>query len=102
MGRKLYVGNLSFAATEDELKEFFAQAGTPESVAIVVDRNTGRSRGFAFVEMTTDSEAQQAIETLNGKDFKGRQLRVSEARGREGGGGGPGGGRPRPGGRSHY
>jgi len=100
MGRKLYVGNLSFAATEDELKEFFAQAGTPESCAIVVDRNTGRSRGFAFVEMSSDSEAQQAIELLNGKDFKGRQLRVSEARGREGGG--PGGDRPRSGGRSRY
>ncbi len=86
MGRKLYVGNLSFSATEDELREYFAQAGNPDSVAIIKDRLTGKSRGFAFVEMSTDSEAAQAIEQLDGKDFKGRPLKINEARAREGGG----------------
>ena len=91
MGRKLYIGNLSFNATEEELKEFFSQAGPIETVTIVQDRATGRSRGFGFVEMGTDEAAQQAIESLDGKDFKGRALKVNEARGREGGGGGGGG-----------
>ena len=83
MGRKLYVGNLSFEASEDELREHFAQAGNPESVAIIKDRMTGRSRGFGFVEMSSDSEAAQAIEQLDGKDFKGRPLKINEARARE-------------------
>lgn len=83
MGRKLYVGNLSFTATEEELREYFAQAGTPDTVAIVKDRLSGRSRGFGFVEMTTDDEAMQAIEQLDGKDFKGRPLKINEARARE-------------------
>jgi len=91
MGRKLYVGNLSFTATEDELRDYFAQAGTPDSVAIVQDRLTGKSRGFGFVEMSTDSEASAAIEQLDGKDFKGRPLKISEARSRDGDGGGGGG-----------
>lgn len=91
MGRKLYVGNLSFTATEDELRDYFGQAGTPESVAIIKDRMTGKSRGFGFVEMSNDSEAAQAIEQLDGKDFKGRALKINEARAREGGGGRPGG-----------
>lgn len=91
MGRKLYVGNLSFTATEDELRDYFSQAGTPESVAIIKDRMTGKSRGFGFVEMSNESEAAQAIEQLDGKDFKGRALKINEARAREGGGGGPGG-----------
>ncbi len=85
MGRKLYVGNLPFTATEDELRAHFAQAGTPDTVAIIKDRMTGRSRGFGFVEMTTDSEALQAIEQLDGKEFKGRPLKINEARGRDGG-----------------
>jgi RNA recognition motif-containing protein len=85
MGRRLYVGNLSFSATEEELREHFAQAGTPDSVAIIKDRATGRSRGFGFVEMSTDGEAGQAIEQLDGKDFKGRPLKINEARQREGG-----------------
>ena len=85
MGRKLYVGNLSFTATEEELRDHFAQAGNPDSVAIIKDRLTGKSRGFGFVEMSTDSEAMQAIEQLDGKDFKGRPLKINEARAREGG-----------------
>ena len=85
MGRKLYVGNLSFTATEEELREHFAQAGTPDTVAIVTDRVTGRSRGFGFVEMSSDDEAMRAIEQLDGKDFKGRPLKINEARAREGG-----------------
>jgi len=88
MGTRLYVGNLSFSATEDELREHFSQAGIPGSVAIVKDRATGRSRGFAFVEMGSDGEARKAIEDLGGKDFKGRPLRIDEARSRPGGGGG--------------
>ena len=91
MGRRLYVGNLSFSASEDELREHFLQAGTPESVAIIKDRATGRSRGFGFVEMSTDGEASAAIEQLDGKDFKGRPLKINEARQREGGGGREGG-----------
>lgn len=88
MGRKLYVGNLSFTATEDELRDHFSQAGTPDSVAIIKDRMTGRSRGFGFVEMSSDNEAAQAIEQLDGKEFKGRPLKINEARTRDGGGGG--------------
>jgi RNA recognition motif-containing protein len=88
MGRKLYVGNLSFTATEDELRDYFSQAGTPDSVAIIKDRMTGKSRGFGFVEMSNDGEATQAIEKLDGKDFKGRPLKINEARGRDDGGGG--------------
>ena len=85
MGRRLYVGNLSFSATEDELREHFMQVGTPDSVAIIKDRATGRSRGFGFVEMSEDDEAAKAIEDLDGKDFKGRPLKINEARQREGG-----------------
>lgn len=88
MGTRLYVGNLSFSATEDELREHFSQAGIPGSVAIVKDRATGRSRGFAFVEMGSEGEARKAIDDLDGKDFKGRPLRIDEARSRPGGGGG--------------
>jgi len=92
MGRKLYVGNLSFTATEEELKDYFAQAGTPDSVAIIKDRLTGKSRGFGFVEMSTDDEASEAIEKLDGKDFKGRPLKINEARARDGAGAGAGSG----------
>ena len=88
MSTKLYVGNLSFGITGDDLQEHFAQAGTVESVKIIEDRETGRSRGFGFVEMSSSEEAQAAIEQFNGQDFEGRNLVVNEARPREEGGGG--------------
>ncbi|MDQ6785260.1 MAG: RNA-binding protein [Acidobacteriota bacterium] len=87
MSTKLYVGNLSFGITGDDLQEYFAQAGTVESVKIIEDRETGRSRGFGFVEMSSAEEAQAAIEQFNGQDFEGRNLVVNEARPREEGGG---------------
>jgi RNA recognition motif-containing protein len=80
MGRKLFVGNLNFDTTSDDLKELFSQAGTCSSAQVMTDRATGRSRGFGFVEMSTDSEAQKALEELNGRSFQGRNLNVSEAR----------------------
>lgn len=83
MGRKLYVGNLSFSATEEELRQHFSQVGTPDSVAIIKDRLTGRSRGFGFVEMSDESEAARAIESLDGKELMGRPLKINEARARE-------------------
>jgi cold-inducible RNA-binding protein len=88
MGRKLYVGNLPFGATEEDLRQYFAQAGTPDTVAIIKDRATGRSRGFGFVEMSSESEAEQAISQLDGKDFNGRPLKVNIARAKEEGRGG--------------
>ena len=94
MATKLYVGNLSFRTTQEDLRELFAQAGTVESASVIEDRETGRSRGFGFVEMATQEEALAAIEQFNGKDFNGRNLTVNEARPRtERGGGGGGGGR---------
>jgi RNA recognition motif-containing protein len=98
MGTKLYVGNLSFRTTSDELRDAFAAVGTVESASVIEDRDTGRSRGFAFVEMATPEEAAKAIEEFNGKDFGGRNLTVNEAkpradRGGRGGGYGGGGGR---------
>jgi RNA recognition motif-containing protein len=92
MATKLYVGNLSFRTTCDELQQVFAQAGTVESANIVEDRDTGRSRGFAFIEMSTQDEATSAIEQFNGKEIGGRALKVNEAKPREnrGGGGGRG------------
>jgi cold-inducible RNA-binding protein len=95
MGTKLYVGNLSFRTTAEELRDAFASAGTVESASVIEDRDTGRSRGFAFVEMATAEEAATAIEQFNGKDFGGRNLTVNEAKPREdrGGRGGGGGGR---------
>ena len=98
MGRKLYVGNLSYNVTQDDLKELFGQIGSCESIAIINDRETGQSKGFGFVEMSTDAEAQKAIQQLNTTDFKGRPLKVNEANERPGGGnrgGGGGGGRGR-------
>jgi cold-inducible RNA-binding protein len=99
---KLYVGNLPYEVTEDELQELFAGAGTVESVNIMRDRMTGRARGFAFVEMATDDEAQAAITQLNEKPFGGRSLTVNEARPMQprgaGGGGGFGRGNDRGGG----
>ncbi|HEY5902757.1 MAG TPA: RNA-binding protein [Anaerolineales bacterium] len=88
MEAKLYVGNLPYSATEEELSSMFGQAGTVTSVAIIKDRETGRSKGFAFVEMASDADAQKAISMLNGQNMGGRDLRVSIARPREGGGGG--------------
>lgn len=92
MGKKLYVGNLSFEVTNKDLEELFAQAGICESVAVITDRATGQSRGFGFVEMGSNADAQKAIEQFNGYELKGRALKVNEARDREGGGGGGRGG----------
>ena len=105
MGNRLYVGNLSFNATETDLMDLFGQAGQVKDVALIQDRVTGKSRGFAFVTMTTDEEAAAAVSQLNGKSIEGRTISVSEARPREerpsggggggrsyGGGGGGGGG----------
>ncbi|MBI3994931.1 MAG: RNA-binding protein [Nitrospirae bacterium] len=106
MGAKLYVGNLSYQVTEQEIQELFSTAGSVASVKIIADNQTGRPRGFGFVEMSSSEDAQKAIEMLNGKSFKDRNLVVSEARPQEkrerggggygrGGGGGYGGGRDR-------
>jgi len=91
MSTKLYVGNLAFQTTSQELQELFAQAGTVESASVVEDRMTGRSRGFAFVEMSTAEEATSAIDQFNGKEVGGRALKVNEAKPRESRGGGGGG-----------
>lgn len=101
MGKKLYVGNLPYSANDDSLKGIFEQAGTVESAKVIVDRDTGRAKGFGFVEMSTEEEASEAINKLNNADFEGRPMKVSEAKPqapREGGsrggfGGGGGGGR---------
>ena len=87
MSSKLYVGNLSFDSTEADLKELFGRHGTVESVAVITDRETGRPRGFAFVEMSEASAAQDAIRALDGNDFGGRNIKVNEAQERSGGGG---------------
>ena len=96
MSMKLYVGNLSFQTSSNELQELFAQVGTVESASVVEDRDTGRSRGFGFVEMSSNEEGQAAIAQFNGKEVNGRALNVNEAkpredRGNRGGGGGRGG-----------
>ena len=110
MSTKLYVGNLAFQTTNRELQQLFGQAGTVHSASVVEDRDTGRSRGFAFVEMSSEQEATSAIEQFNGKELGGRALKVNEAKPREnrggggrgfgdnrgGGYGGNGGGRPEP------
>ena len=93
MSMKLYVGNLAFQTSSDELQTLFAQAGTVESVSLIEDRETGRSRGFGFVEMSTKEEGAAAIQQFNGKDLGGRALNVNEAKPREDRGGGGGGGR---------
>ena len=95
MGRRLYVGNLAFQVTNADLEQLFSQFGSVQSAQVASDRETGRSRGFGFVEMGTDAEAQEAIRALNDQDHNGRRLTVNEARPREprqGGGGGYGGG----------
>ena len=93
MSMKLYVGNLAFATSSQDLQELFAAAGTVESASIVEDRDTGRSRGFGFVEMATKEEGEAAISQFNGKELSGRSLKVNEAKPREprSGGGGRGG-----------
>jgi RNA recognition motif-containing protein len=99
MAAKLYVGNLPYSATEDGLKSHFSSAGSVASVKIIIDRETGRSKGFGFVEMDSDDGAQSAVSQLDGQEYEGRSLRVSEAKpqperdSRGGGGGGFGGGR---------
>jgi len=100
MSKKLYVGNLAFQTTSQDLQELFAQAGTVESASVIEDRDTGQSKGFAFVEMSTEEEAAAAIQQFNGKEVSGRALKVNEARPREnrGGGGGRGFGGNRGGG----
>lgn len=100
MGRRLYVGNLAWAVTDQDLRDLFAEAGKVESSQVIVDRETNRSRGFGFVEMASDEAADAAVKKFNGRDLKGRAIRVNEAqsRGAAGGGAGerrPGGGRDR-------
>jgi len=106
MPKKLYVGNLSFKSTEDDIREVFAQVGEVASVKLITDRDTGRLKGFGFVEMVNDEDAKKAIETLNGKTIMDRQITVNEAKPQQprpsGGGGrrfGGGGGGDRHGGR---
>ena len=101
MGAKLYVGNLAYSVSDSDLQQMFTAYGSVQSASVIMDRDTGRSKGFGFVEMGSDQEAQAAINALNGKDMGGRALTVNEARPREdrgGGGGGYGGG----GGRGGY
>jgi cold-inducible RNA-binding protein len=90
MGNRLYVGNLSYGTTELELRELFGQMGTVADAKVVMDRETGRPRGFAFVEMSSAEEALKAIEQINGRELDGRALNVNEAQERSGGGGGGG------------
>lgn len=101
MSKKLYVGNLPFTTNEEELREVFERHGTVSSVNVITDRETGRPRGFAFVEMDEASAADDAMRALDGSDLGGRNLRVNEAQDRRGGGGGGGGGRG-GGGRGRY
>jgi cold-inducible RNA-binding protein len=97
VGKKLYVGNLSYSVSSSDLEQLFSPFGTVQSAQVIQDRETGRSKGFGFVEMSSDQEAQAAIQGLNEQDNQGRPLAVNEARPREdrggGGGGGGGGGR---------
>ncbi|RPI21265.1 MAG: RNA-binding protein [Acidobacteria bacterium] len=93
MTMKLFVGNLSFQTTSSQLEDLFAQAGTVQSATLITDRETGRSRGFGFVEMASREEGEQAIRQFNGMEVDGRNLTVNEARPREEGGGGGRGGR---------
>lgn len=100
MANKIFVGSLAYTATDDDLSQFFAEAGTVVSAKVIIDRDTNRSKGFGFVEMSTDEEAKVAVDTLNGKDLNGRAIALSEARPQApreprsfGGGGGGGGNR---------
>ena len=96
MGRKLYVGNLPYSATAESLREAFAASGTVDTVSLITDRDTGQSKGFAFVEMASDREAQAATDAMNGKMLDGRQIKVNEAKPKPAGGGGGGRGNGRP------
>ena len=100
MGAKLYVGNLSFDVDDSDLEQMFAAHGSVRSAQVIMDRDTGRSKGFGFVEMSADEEATAAISALNGRDFKGRALTVNEAKPREDRGGGRGYGKGGGGGSS--
>jgi RNA recognition motif-containing protein len=91
MGKKLYVGNMSYDVDSSQLEQMFAPHGTVESAQVIADRDTGRSKGFGFVEMSSDAEAQAAIAAMNGQDVGGRALTVNEAKPKTGGGGGGGG-----------
>src|SRR3954465_93189 len=109
MGKKLYVGNLAYGVSDSDLQQLFETHGTVQSAQVIMDRETGRSKGFGFVEMGSDQEAQAAITALNGKEVDGRALTVNEARpkgegggGRGGSGGGGGRGGPRGGGGGRY
>ena len=93
MGKRLYVGNLSYDSTEDSIREAFSASGNVADVHVMTERETGRPRGFGFVEMATDAEAQAAIEAMDGADLDGRNIKVNEAKPREARGGGGGGGR---------
>ncbi len=101
MGKKLYVGNLSYSVTDNDLHKLFSESGAVDTAKVISDRDTGRSKGFGFVEMSSDNEAEEAIRKHNGQEFMGRKLAVNEARPQEkrefrsggGGGGGGGGGR---------
>ena len=92
MAKRLYVGNLSYDTRDEGLKEAFSAFGSVESATVIMDKMSGRSKGFGFVEMSDDNDAEKAIEALNGKDCSGRPLKVNEARPREANGGGGGGG----------
>jgi len=103
MGKKLYVGNMSYETSQADLEQMFGAHGTVESAQVIMDRDTGRSKGFAFVEMSSDDEAQAAIAALDGQDCGGRALKVNEAKPRPSGGGGGGGyGGGRGGSRNRY
>lgn len=108
MGKKLYIGNLPFSMTEEAITEKFSECGTVDSVKIIIDRDSGRSKGFGFVEMSSDDEAQEAISKFDGQDCDGRAMKVNEAkpmeprRGGGGGGGGRGGYGGGGGGRGRY
>jgi RNA recognition motif-containing protein len=93
MGKKIYVGNLTYGVSSSDLQQMFEEFGTVQSAEVIMDRDTGRSKGFGFVEMSSDAEAQAAIDALNGKNVDGRNLTVNEARPREDRGGGGRGGR---------
>jgi RNA recognition motif-containing protein len=102
MGKKLYVGNLPFSSTEDDLRDLFGRFGSVDSVSVITDRDTGRPRGFAFVEMAEASAAAEAIKNLDGSQLGGRAIKVNEAQDKQRGGGGGGGFRRGGGGGGRY
>lgn len=102
MGNKLYVGNLAYSVRDENLQQRFAEFGTVTSAKVMMDRETGRSKGFGFVEMSSDAEAQASIRGLNGQSLDGRAIVVNEAKPKEAGSGGFGGGNRRPGGGGGY